>query len=144
MHQIVTDIEINARPAAVWSVLVDFPSYPDWNPFMRSVTGTPAEGERLTISLKPPNGREWTFHPVVLEATDNRELRWRGSLSIPGLFAGERFLRIDTPEPGKVLFTHGERFSGILVPAFKSYLNASIRAGFIEMNQALKSRAEHG
>lgn len=143
MHQIVTDIEVDAQPVVVWSILIDFPSYPDWNPFIRRVSGKPDKGGRLTISVAPPNGRTMTFHPVVLECVENRELRWRGSLPVPGLFDGERFFRLDSLEPGRARFTHGERFTGVLVPLFKRFLDGSVRAGFIEMNQALKSRAEH-
>lgn len=30
-----TCIEINAPLSTAWDVLLDFPSYPDWNPFVR-------------------------------------------------------------------------------------------------------------
>lgn len=144
MHQIVTDIEIETPPAAIWSILTDFESYPEWNPFFRKVDGTPEKGARLTVTAQPPSGRELTFHPVVLECVENRELRWQGRLLFRGLFDGERFFRIETVTPGRSRFVHGEYFSGLLVPPLKRYLDRSIRAGFIEMNQALKSRAEHG
>ena len=32
MHQIVTQIDIAASPERVWSILMDFPAYPQWNP----------------------------------------------------------------------------------------------------------------
>ena len=34
------------------------------------------------------------FKPIILEAEANRELRWRGSLPIPGLFTGEHIFTI--------------------------------------------------
>nr|WP_255305408.1 SRPBCC family protein [Acidithiobacillus ferrivorans] len=34
MHQIETNIEITATPERVWSILMDFPAYPQWNPFI--------------------------------------------------------------------------------------------------------------
>jgi hypothetical protein len=144
MHQILTDIEVNAEPVVIWSILTDFPSYPDWNPFIRRIAGTPAKGNRLTISVQPPDGRPRTFTPLVLESIENRELRWRGRLPVPGLFDGEHYFRIESLAPGRSRFTHGERFTGALVPLLRRTLDRSIRAGFIEMNQALKSRAEHG
>lgn len=143
MHQILTDIEIQAQPVTIWSILTDFPAYPDWNPFIRHITGTPTVGTRLTVSLKPPNGRAMTFRPVVLECIDNRTLRWQGRFLAPRLLDGEHFFRIESPAPGRVAFTHGERFSGLLVPLCRKLLDGPVRAGFMEMNQALKSRAEH-
>ena len=32
MHQIVTEIDIAASPERVWSILMDFSAYPQWNP----------------------------------------------------------------------------------------------------------------
>ena len=32
MHQIVTQIDIATSPEHVWSILMDFPAYPQWNP----------------------------------------------------------------------------------------------------------------
>jgi hypothetical protein len=37
MHEIQSQIEIAARRERVWSILTDFPSYPSWNPFIRSI-----------------------------------------------------------------------------------------------------------
>lgn len=144
MHQIATNIEIETDPATIWSILMDFPSYTDWNPFIRKIAGTPSPGNRLVISIQVPASRAMTFRPVVVVCTENRELSWRGRLPLPGLFNGEHFFRIESPAPGRTRFTHGERFSGVLVAFLRRYLEGPVRAGFVEMNQALKSRAEHG
>jgi len=143
MHQITTDIDIDAQPAAIWSMLMDFPSYPDWNPFIRRIEGDPVAGGRLEISIMPPDRRAMTFRPLVLENVENRILSWRGSLPVPGLFTGEHFLRLETLAPGRTRFIHGERFTGLLIPLLRKSLDGPVRAGFVEMNQALKSRAEH-
>lgn len=37
-----------------------------------------------------------TFHPVVLVAVQERELRWLGRLLIPGLFDGEHTFQLDS------------------------------------------------
>ncbi|HSH41007.1 MAG TPA: SRPBCC domain-containing protein [Arenicellales bacterium] len=143
MRQILTDIEIEAEPVAIWAILMGFPSYPDWNPFIRRIEGPAEEGGRLTVEVQPPDSRARTFHPVVIEYVDNRVLRWLGRLPLPGLFDGEHFFRLEALAPGRARFIHGERFTGLLVPFSKRFLDESVRAGFLEMNQALKSRAEH-
>ena len=48
-HQLVTEIEIAASAEQVWQVLTDLATYPDWKPFIRSVSGQPVTGERLRI-----------------------------------------------------------------------------------------------
>ena len=53
-RRIETEIDINAPAAKVWAVLTDFPKMPLWNPFITAIAGTPAAGERLTITVRPP------------------------------------------------------------------------------------------
>lgn len=143
MHQLITEILIGAQPVRIWTILTDFSSYPDWNPFIRRIAGSPVAGNRLTISIKPPSGRAMTFRPLVLACVENRELRWRGRLPVPGLLQGEHYFRVDSTTPGRARLTQGEHFSGVLIPFLRRFLDGPVRSGFIEMNQALKSRAEH-
>lgn len=142
MHEIATEIEINASASRVWSVLTDFPAHADWNPFVREISGEPRAGARLRIEICPPGGKGMRFRPTVLVATPGEELRWLGRLLIPGLFDGEHYFRIVPLAPDHVRFVHGERFSGLLVGLAKSSLDSGTRAGFMAMNSALKSRAE--
>jgi len=81
-----------------------------------------------------------TFKPTVLAAEPNRELRWLGRLLLPRLFDGEHSLRIE-PTNGHVRFVQSERFNGVLVPLFGRTLGQT-REGFVQMNEALKRRAE--
>src|SRR3972149_2322813 len=39
-----TEIQINAAPESVWAVLIDFPSYPQWNPFITRARKDPGGG----------------------------------------------------------------------------------------------------
>ena len=39
MHEIRTQVDIQAGASLVWSVLTDFSRYPDWNPTIRGVQG---------------------------------------------------------------------------------------------------------
>jgi hypothetical protein len=142
MRDIHTEIEINAPPEAVWRVLTDFKSFPDWNPFVTSVSGEPREGARLKISVQVPDGPSMKFTPVVLRAEAPRELRWIGRLAVPGLFSGEHFMQIEPAGGGRATrFVHGEHFLGLLIPFLGGVLRKSFR-GYGLMNEALKARAE--
>ena len=142
MLEINTEVEISATPARVWEVLMDFPAHAQWNPFVRSIAGTPSVGQRLAVRIQPPGGKAMTFKPKVLNAQPNLELRWLGHLLVPGLFDGEHYFQLHARDGGGTRLLHGERFSGLLVPLFKSNLQGPARAGFEAMNQALKVRAE--
>jgi hypothetical protein len=139
-RSIETSIAIAAPRLRVWSVLMDFPSYPDWNPFIRSIKGKPQAGETLEVVIQPPGLNAQTFRPRVIAADIERGFKWRGSLPIPGLFAGEHGFEL-SDEGGGTRFVHSERFSGLFVPLLGGVLEATER-GFRAMNEKLRDRAE--
>ncbi|MHB8868097.1 MAG: SRPBCC family protein [Thermoleophilia bacterium] len=135
-------IDIAASPERVWSVLVNFSDYPEWNPFIRTIRGMPEVGASLVVRLQPSGTKGMTFRPTVLSAVPSREFRWLGHLWVPGLFDGEHYFSIQPISDGRVEFRQGELFTGILVPLFKGTLGRDTKRGFEEMNQALKAKAE--
>jgi len=141
MKELHSEIEIAASAQRVWDILTDFSSYPQWNPFIRRISGEAKIGERLEVRLEPPESRGATLKPKVLNIEPNRELRWLGHLWVPGLFDGDHTLAIQPLEENRVRFVQGEAFKGLLVPLLARSLD-NTRRGFEEMNRALKERAE--
>lgn len=137
-----TEITVQGTPARLWSVLTDFATYPEWNPFIREASGEAKPGARLTVRIHPPGGRPMTFRPTVLAAVPGRELRWRGHLWRPGLFDGEHVFRIEPLGGDRTRFGQSERFSGILARLLAGTLYERTRRGFEAMNRALKERVE--
>ena len=115
--------------------------YPAWNPFITSVDGVLREGARLRVRIEPPGRKAMTFEPTVVALAQERELRWRGRLLMPGLFDGEHAFRLEERAGGCRLH-HTERFSGLLVPLLGAGLPEATRRGSEAMNAALKARAE--
>jgi hypothetical protein len=144
MERIETQIEIDASAEVVWTVLADFGSYPQWNPFIRSIEGVPREGQRLKVRIQPDGEAGMTFRPVVLRADTGRQLRWLGKLLVRGLFDGEHSFTIERVSTNQSRLIHSETFTGLLVPFLANKLRTSTRAGFEKMNTALKRRAENG
>lgn len=141
MRELRREIEVEAPPGRVWAVVIDFAAYPDWNPFIRRISGELLEGARLEVRIEPPEARATTFRPTVRAVEANRELRWLGRLLVPGIFDGEHSLRIEPLDGGRSRFVQSERFSGVLVGLVKGTL-AKTEAGFEQMNTALKARVE--
>jgi hypothetical protein len=142
MHRIETQIEINAPAERVWSLLMDFPSYPRWNPFIRSIEGNPVVGQSLNVLIQPLGSKAMRFRPTVLKVEPNREFRWKGKLLVPGLFDGEHYFKLEPKPGGGLVFRQGEVFSGLLVPLLRRSLDGATRQGFIAMNEALRQEAE--
>ena len=110
MKELHSEIQIDAPAERVWELLTDFASYPQWNPFIRNISGQPATGERLRVRLVPPGGRGMTFKPRVLNAEPNREFRWLGHLLMSGLFDGEHSFTIQPLDENRVHFVQRETF----------------------------------
>lgn len=142
MRELHTEIEIDASAQKVWDILMDFEKYPDWNPFIQKIKGLAQKGERLNVFLQPPGGRGMTFKPIIQENKSPHEFRWLGRLFIPGLFDGEHIFQIESISENKIRFVQKEKLKGILVPFLWKSLTMHTRAGFEEMNKALKSLAE--
>lgn len=142
MRSIYTDVKIDAAPDRVWSLLTDFESYPDWNPFIQRIEGHARKGARLDVLLKPPDGRAMRFRPTVERLDPPRTFSWKGRLLLPGLFDGHHIFEIEPLGPTRVRFVHREDFRGMLVPLLWNQLDTTTRRGFEAMNAALKARVE--
>ena len=142
MKELHSQIDIDASAELVWDILTDFASYPQWNPFIRRISGELKAGERLEVRLEPPDSRGITLRPTVLSAEPNRQLRWLGHLFVPGLFDGEHSLAVQPLEENRVRFVQSEVFKGVLVPLLARSLDNNTLRGFEQMNGALKEQAE--
>jgi hypothetical protein len=137
-----TSVDIDAAPERVWQVLVDFGSYPEWNPFITRAGGAAEVGQRLTLDMQPVGGRRMTLHPTVLESTPGRRLRWAGRVGLPGVFDAEHRFTLSDRAGGGVRVVQEERFTGLLVPLLARFLRRHTLPAFSAMDEALKRRAE--
>lgn len=143
-HRFHTEITINAPPERVWAVLSAADQYPEWNPLVSKLEGAWVVGEKLRVTVRSRSGSSMDFRPTVLILEPGRELVWRGRLGVPGMFDGRHRFALEALPDGRTRFIHGERFSGVLVPFFRSKLDRDSLPLFHAMNEALKRRVESG
>ena len=142
MKEIRTEIEINAPAEHVWQILMEFPSFPEWNPFIQRIEGEAKQETRLDVFLKLPGKKGMKFRPRILTVEPGKELRWIGRLGIPGIFDGEHIFSIEPLGEDKIRFVQKEKFTGLLSSLLLRSIASSTKQGFKGMNEALKSRAE--
>jgi len=141
VRTIETGTDIAAPRWRVWQVLTDVDRYPAWNPFVTLVDGALREGGKLRVRVEPPGRRAVTFEPTVMALAQERELRWRGQLRVPGLLDGGHVFRLEE-RAGGCRFRQTVRFSGVLAPLLGAGLLEATRRGCEAMGAALEARAE--
>lgn len=141
MREIRTDITIEGTAEDVWRVLMDFDSYPEWNPFIRSIEGSTSNGEKITAVLGATGKRPFTISPTIQEHDAPSRFAWLGSIGTKGVFDGHHQFELAESRTN-THFLHYEEFSGILAPLIAPLIRSSTERGFNEMNEALKIRVE--
>ena len=139
-----TEIDINASPKVVWDHLVGFERFPEWNPFIKNISGEISAGSQLAVSIQPPGKDPMDFTPTLLVVKEYEELRWLGRVLIPKLFDGEHYFIIKEKPDGSSQLIHGEIFSGILALILWGSMEQDTKKGFEDMNKAIKNRSETG
>jgi hypothetical protein len=135
-----TEVHIDRTPAEVWTVVANGPLYHEWNPFITEVDGAFVAGSKIRIVLgSAPNSM--TFNPTVILVRPERDLCWRGSVWIRGIFDGDHCIHI-FPERGGSRVEQAEGFSGLLVGRLTRSVVEETRQNMETMNSALKHRVE--
>ena len=124
------EVIIDASVSAVWDVLVDFESYPRWNPFTLEVKTSLVVGEpvdmrvrmaKLGISLQQ---RE-TIRAVVPEA----RIVW-GTSKMGGVISGEREQTLEALGDGKTRYRTTDVIEGPLGALVFGVFGPSVQVGF--------------
>ena len=141
-NELRAEIEIDADPGTVWSVLMDFGAYPEWNPFIDSIEGDQAVGARLRLRIQPPDSRGTRLTPRVTVIEPGQVFGWLGSLGMAHMFDGAHRFELEPLDEGRrTRFVQSERFRGILLPFVRRAILPATLRGFEAMNHALAERA---
>ncbi|KAJ4474480.1 hypothetical protein J3R30DRAFT_3295417 [Lentinula aciculospora] len=164
------NILIDAPIDVVWNVLLGFPNYPDWNPFVRSQVVTDslyiptqdqkaAENLRLIITsqippLTPPVTASSLGDPLNEHITRENithlqpgiyRVAWQ-DLSLDALIQAERWsalsVFVDQGGDSLTFYESREEYNGVLAGTVQDLEGAGLLEGFQAQASALKARAE--
>lgn len=141
-REIKTEIIIDGTADKVWNELMNFNSFPDWNPFIKElkVNNELKVGQKLTVLLHLQNKKPQTFKPTIKSLIPNKEFSWLGNLFMPKIFDGYHYFQLEEQD-NKTKFIQKERFSGIFGFIIK-FIAKDTLASFKSMNEILKQRVE--
>jgi uncharacterized protein YndB with AHSA1/START domain len=145
MSHVVTSVtvEIDAPATFVWDVLVDYPRYPEWNPYTIAVETTLGIGERIDLTLPSPDGSGGTFvnREFIRVVDPPHHLRYDTGEEMEGIFAiRDQFVTELGPE--RCAYCTTDTLSGEHADLVMELNGDWIKAGFDSIAYALKARAE--
>lgn len=138
-----TQIEINAPRVVVWEALMRKEEWRRWNTYL--FDGDPAltmqQGQEIFLSVRRLEDDEFTdFEPVITLVQPRICLRWIAKM--PG-FRSEHSFELQDLSPTRTLYTHQERFRGILSTVFLPFIRQDEKQGMKRMARQLKRYVEH-
>lgn len=125
---------IAAPPEAIWAVLMDTSSYPDWNPVFVEVDGTYADGAQMLNRVRDPSGKLLEMTATVTSLVPARELRQKGGM--PGVLTFDhQWLLEPVPDGTRVIQHELDRGIGLW------FWNSDwIEPAYSRVNEALDGR----
>lgn len=137
-------VDIAAPAELVWSVLVDLPSYPQWNPYTVKVESSLRLGEPVKLFLPDP-ARPGELLQVIEHLADfnpPRLLAWEMHASAANPDAARREQIIEATGPTSCRYHTTDLFLGATADQVMELHGAWVKQGFDAVALALKARAE--
>ena len=129
---------IEAPPEAIWAVLTDASSYPEWDSGVVRVEGRIAPQEKIKVVSKANPKR--AFPVKVTEFSPGERMTWSGGMPL-GLFKGVRTFTLAPGADGSTRFTMREQYTGPLLPLIWRSM-PDLGPSFRQFANGLKQRAE--
>lgn len=147
MPTILTDIIIAAPPSTVRGIILDFPSYPQWNPFITTATVSDpaaAPGTSIKVVIKG-----FINQNATIEQNNPAEFAWLSTIVGKWFFQADHRVKFEpigdagNGETVRCKVVQSEALSGFL--SLLSFIYGPfMKKGFKKMNEALKVKAEAG
>lgn len=137
-------VEIAAPAELVWSILVDLPSYPQWNPYTVKVESSLLLGEPVNLFLPDPTRPGELLHVVeyLADFEPHRLLAWEMIASADNPDAARREQIIESTGPRSCRYHTTDQFLGPTADQVMANHGPWVKQGFDAVALALKTRAE--
>jgi len=130
------EININASPEEVWSVLMNINSYGVWNPVMTLLEGEVKEGNKVKYQFTQSIDRKYVIDAKVKKIIPNQLLNQGGGITLILSFDHQYILQ---PAKNGTKLTIHEEYRGAGVNFWDPKL---VELAYEQLNIALKTRVE--
>ena len=141
LQEVRTEVLIYAPIDSVWNKLMAVKDYPQWNPFIQSISGTIKLHRYLKIQLQIDDSTQKEFKVKVLELKPNTRFAWGGSVLF--FFKAKHYFYLEAQSPTATKLVQGEYWKGWFGKKYGQQVYRSAYANFTKMNIKLKLLLEH-
>ena len=134
-------VGVQAPAEVIWEVLSDLKSWSQWCKLYPKAEGEIRIGSKLDLTLALPGQAPREIRPTVLEWVPNEQLHWKLTM-MGGLMKTVRYFEIESLAEESCIVTNGEILGGLMGPRVGKRVARNIYRAFVDMNDALKARAE--
>jgi hypothetical protein len=134
-------VGIQAPAEVIWEVISDLESWEQWCALYPKASGEIRIGSVLDLTLALPGQAPQQIRPTVMEWVPNEQLHWKLSM-LGGLIRTIRYFEIESLAEASCIVSNGEYLGGLMGPRVGKRMARNIYRAFVDMNDALKARAE--
>jgi hypothetical protein len=132
-------VGVAAPASAVWAVISELETWPDWNPLFTEAEGRLSIGSLLTLR-RVLDGKGERQEVRIVDWVPNAQIVWSRSI---GPFARSLgYLEIEALSERGCVLAVGEIYDGALGQALAKRQRRALNAGFHALCEAAKTRAE--
>lgn len=143
MQIVQTEIEIQAPPEKVWSIITDIDKWQEWSPTINASAGQAEVGSAVTITMMSKEaGKDGpNYSPTIIQMDEPRYFHWRAHMMAGFIFTNDKIIELEETETGTKV-THKETFRGLMAVLMKGQMENGVPPMLTMMNDALKQLAE--
>jgi uncharacterized protein YndB with AHSA1/START domain len=104
-------IDIQAPVDKIWRILINLPTWPQWNSTVERTAGNIERGAKVTVFVKQGPGRAFPLRVTAFDAP--HRMVWAGGMPF-GLFKGTRVYELTAPTAAASVFSMREDYTGPL------------------------------
>lgn len=134
-------IGVQAPAEVIWESLIDVASWPEWSVIYPRAEGVVRLGGLLELTLALPKREPREIKATVSDWVPHEYIHW-STRSRFGLVKTTRYLEIEALTETGCIVSNGEVVDGAFAEGFLQRNGWAMRAGFEQLNEALKARAE--
>jgi uncharacterized protein YndB with AHSA1/START domain len=141
--KVATEILIQAPPEKIWSVIIDFPAYPEWNRFLKAVRGQPAPDSQIEVDVHYYGKNVEKKTGIVTGFNPPKYFSWVWKHSWGAWFlSSEHVLRLKEKEGGRAIFFQEIYLTGLGLKFRRRDMEHMAKLSMGKLNDDLKFRIE--